>query len=203
MTWRGNWSAATAYALNDVVAQGGSSYICVLANTGNSPPNATYWSLVAQIGATGPQGATGATGPAGPTGATGPQGPQGPPGTSVDPGTWTALTYATGWSEWDTARFRVETNGSVQTVFCKGRISQAAGSAPFAFTFPVGARPATARGTALCGVQVADGGDNVLYTVTVGTDGVVDIYPMVKHCFVWPIETDQQVVYLDGLSFSL
>jgi hypothetical protein len=64
MTWRGAWASGTAYAVNDVVSQGGSSYICIAANTGNQPPNATYWSLVAQIGAT---GATGAQGPAGPS----------------------------------------------------------------------------------------------------------------------------------------
>jgi hypothetical protein len=69
MTWRGTWAAGTAYVVNDVVGQAGSSYICIAANTGNAPPNATYWSLVAQIGA------TGATGPQGPIGNTGPQGP--------------------------------------------------------------------------------------------------------------------------------
>jgi hypothetical protein len=64
MTWRGPYNAATTYAVNDVTSSAGSSYICISPTIGNQPPNATYWSLVAQIGAT---GATGATGPAGPT----------------------------------------------------------------------------------------------------------------------------------------
>jgi hypothetical protein len=59
MVWRGAWASATAYALNDVVGQAGSSYICISANTNNQPPNATYWSLVAQIGATGATGTPG------------------------------------------------------------------------------------------------------------------------------------------------
>jgi hypothetical protein len=91
MLWRGAWSSGTAYALNDTVSQAGSSYICIAANTNNAPPNATYWQLVAQIGAAGPTGATGSQGPTGNTGPTGPQGPigntgptgaQGPPGTA-------------------------------------------------------------------------------------------------------------------------
>ena len=71
MVWRGAWSGATAYAVNDVVGQAGSSYICITPSTGNTPPNASYWNLVAQIGATGAQGVQGNPGSAGATGATG------------------------------------------------------------------------------------------------------------------------------------
>jgi hypothetical protein len=60
--WKGAWSGATAYALYDCVSLGGSSYVCILANTNQSPPNATYWSLMAAAGGTGP---TGGAGPAG------------------------------------------------------------------------------------------------------------------------------------------
>jgi hypothetical protein len=50
MNWRGAWNVATAYLINDGVAQAGSSYICILAHTGQTPPNATYWNQTAQAG---------------------------------------------------------------------------------------------------------------------------------------------------------
>src|ERR1700687_6108527 len=57
----GAWSGATAYGINQVVTLGGSSYICILAHTNFTPPNAIYWSLLASIGNTGPIGPTGAS----------------------------------------------------------------------------------------------------------------------------------------------
>jgi hypothetical protein len=79
LTWRGTWSSATAYAVNDAVGYAGasgtvSSYRALQAHTNQSPVEGTstaYWGLLAQAGA---KGATGATG------AQGPQGIQGPPG---------------------------------------------------------------------------------------------------------------------------
>ena len=50
MVWRGAYDNATAYTPDDVVSSGGSSYICILASTGNAVSNATYWSLLAQGG---------------------------------------------------------------------------------------------------------------------------------------------------------
>ena len=50
MVWRGAYNNATAYTPDDVVSSGGSSYICILASTGNAVSNATYWSLLAQGG---------------------------------------------------------------------------------------------------------------------------------------------------------
>lgn len=101
---KGAWASGTAYVNNaaqiDVVTYNGSSYACVKSHTSSSsilPTNATYWTLIAQKGATGAtgkqgekgdkgdKGDTGATGPQGPkgaTGATGPQGPQGPSGST-------------------------------------------------------------------------------------------------------------------------
>jgi hypothetical protein len=70
MTWKGTWSAATAYVVNDAVNSAGSSYICITGNTNQVPPNAN-WSLLAQVGAAGATGPTGSTGPAGSTGAAG------------------------------------------------------------------------------------------------------------------------------------
>lgn len=48
--WQGAYNGATAYVADDVVSYNGSSYICILASTGNLPTNATYWSLMAQSG---------------------------------------------------------------------------------------------------------------------------------------------------------
>lgn len=53
VTWRGAYSGVTAYVVNDAVSYNGSSYICILASTGNLPTNATYWDLMASKGDTG------------------------------------------------------------------------------------------------------------------------------------------------------
>jgi hypothetical protein len=39
------WSGATAYAVGQIVSSGGSTYRCIVANTNQAPPNATYWVL--------------------------------------------------------------------------------------------------------------------------------------------------------------
>lgn len=70
-SWKGAWSAATAYVPYDSVSSGGNSYVCIAANTNQGPPNATYWSLMAQQGAAGATGPTGGQGPAGATGTRG------------------------------------------------------------------------------------------------------------------------------------
>jgi len=48
MTWRGDWSSATAYSGNDAVyyAASNASYICILSNTNQVPTNTTYWQLL-------------------------------------------------------------------------------------------------------------------------------------------------------------
>lgn len=46
--WKGTYSGATAYETDDVVSYLGTSYICILASTGNLPTNATYWNVLAQ-----------------------------------------------------------------------------------------------------------------------------------------------------------
>jgi len=51
--WQGAYDNATAYAVDDVVSSGGNSYVCIAATTGNTPPNATYWELMAQAGTNG------------------------------------------------------------------------------------------------------------------------------------------------------
>src|ERR1700679_3096955 len=37
------WSNATAYTVGNIVSESGVNYICILNNTNQSPPNATYW----------------------------------------------------------------------------------------------------------------------------------------------------------------
>jgi len=51
--WQGAYNGATAYVVDDVVESGGNSYVCILASTGNTPPNATYWELMSQKGTDG------------------------------------------------------------------------------------------------------------------------------------------------------
>jgi hypothetical protein len=53
VVWRGDWSSVAAYNVDDAVQSGGSSYVCLVANTNQVPPNATYWGLMASKGATG------------------------------------------------------------------------------------------------------------------------------------------------------
>lgn len=96
------WTSGTAYVNDatqiDVVTYEGNSYACKASHTASSstlPTNTTYWTLIAQKGATGakgdkgdtgptgPQGPAGATGAKGATGATGPQGPKGDTGAGV------------------------------------------------------------------------------------------------------------------------
>ena len=48
--WRGAYNASTAYVVDDVVESAGTSYVCILASTGNTPPNATYWEVMSQKG---------------------------------------------------------------------------------------------------------------------------------------------------------
>jgi hypothetical protein len=51
--WKGSYSGATAYVVDDVVESSGSSYICIAATTGNAPPNATYWEQMSSAGTDG------------------------------------------------------------------------------------------------------------------------------------------------------
>ena len=51
--WKGAYVSSTAYAVDDVVSSGGSSYVCILASTGNATSNGTYWEIMAQTGTDG------------------------------------------------------------------------------------------------------------------------------------------------------
>ena len=137
MRLKGAWSSTTAYVNDsnyiDLVTSGGNTYACKVSNTNQAVTNTTYWELIAQKGATGPQGAkgatgaTGATGPQGPkgdTGATGPQGPTGATGTTPTIKAGTVTTGAAGTS----ASVTASTSGTTTT---------------FSFTIPRGATGAT------------------------------------------------------------
>jgi hypothetical protein len=57
--WQGAWQTSTAYALNDAVSNGGSSYICIVAHTSGTFATdlaAAKWELLAQKGTDGSGG---------------------------------------------------------------------------------------------------------------------------------------------------
>lgn len=51
--WKGPYNNSTAYVVDDVVSSGGSSYICILASTGNAVTNGTYWQQMSAAGTDG------------------------------------------------------------------------------------------------------------------------------------------------------
>lgn len=60
VNWVGDWALSTAYAVNDAVANNGSSYICIQAHTSSATDEpgvgantATYWDVLAEKGADG------------------------------------------------------------------------------------------------------------------------------------------------------
>ena len=62
-TFQGAWAATTAYALDDVVTNGGNTYICIAAHTsGASFSVGSNWSLMAGAGTDGTDGADGTDG---------------------------------------------------------------------------------------------------------------------------------------------
>jgi len=54
--WQGAYAGGTAYTVDDVVSYNGSSYICILASTGNLPTNTTYWEQMSSAGTNGTDG---------------------------------------------------------------------------------------------------------------------------------------------------
>lgn len=62
ITWESAWSSLTSYNVNEAVTYNGTSYVCILNHTDQTPPNATYWDVLAAKGDQGDQGNTGAQG---------------------------------------------------------------------------------------------------------------------------------------------
>jgi hypothetical protein len=60
MTFRGAWTNSTAYAINDVVTENGSSWIAVANSTGIDPAtdDDTHWTIVSASGLSGSANAT-------------------------------------------------------------------------------------------------------------------------------------------------
>ena len=88
---KGDWSPGLAILRGDIYRDNGSTYTALLthnSNSGNRPPNATFWALVAQAGINGIDGADGAPGP------------QGPPGVSAPP----VKSLSTGAAQFDPIR---------------------------------------------------------------------------------------------------
>ena len=54
--WKGAFNNSTAYAVDDVVSSGGSSYVCILASQGNAVSNGTYWNQMSAAGTNGTNG---------------------------------------------------------------------------------------------------------------------------------------------------
>lgn len=96
LRYLGAYTSATNYALNDGVVFGGATYISLAdGNRGNAPDvSASWWGLLAQVGASGPTGAAGSAGPTGPTGATGAMGSTGASGAAGRAG----MVYRGGWN---------------------------------------------------------------------------------------------------------
>jgi hypothetical protein len=68
--FKGPWTASGPYVANDVVTEGGTSYVALVASSGVDPAtdvtnNAGNWAVLALAGAQGPQGPTGPSGTTG------------------------------------------------------------------------------------------------------------------------------------------
>jgi hypothetical protein len=57
--FKGAYNNSTAYVLDNIVTSGGSSYICILASTGNAVSNGTYWTQMSAAGTNGTDGSDG------------------------------------------------------------------------------------------------------------------------------------------------
>ncbi len=115
LTFQGAWLTGTAFTVDDLVTNNGSTYACILDHTSSATDEPgvgantdTYWTLFVEkgdtgpTGPTGPQGETGEQGPQGiqgETGPTGPEGPQGPQGIQGETGpTGPAGADGLGWT---------------------------------------------------------------------------------------------------------
>ena len=94
----GSYNGGASYAIGDVATYDGRTWYRTHSNGGNvgdTPSEGTFWTLIAEKGATGATGATGPQGANGATGATGPQGVAGPTG-GTGPAGATGATGAAG-----------------------------------------------------------------------------------------------------------
>ncbi|HHI2551350.1 TPA: prophage tail fiber N-terminal domain-containing protein [Klebsiella aerogenes] len=194
INWRGQWDAGVQYAFRDAVRYQGSSYYCIEANTGQTPPapdvgDNSYWSLMAQRGddgqdgsastvpgPQGPAGPEGPQGPVGPQGQEGPQGPQGPAGadgasadfsTPGNPGTFALLS----------CNAQVNTGGTIagSSLFWSGVGAQRDGVGWGDKSLIVQSAGSPSGTWKSMGVNVAQSGDDVGMTLYYRIDGVTSV----------------------------
>ena len=126
-------------------------------------------------------------------------------GSPITPGAWANVTLQTGWTAPIQAQYRIEVNGAVSTVYFRGMI-QAAYSAlgAAAFTVPSGAYPSMTRSAVLGGAQnTGTATDVASYIASMSTTGSCTVYVLGAGPFCWFDPSQTQLVYLDGLSYSL
>jgi len=125
-------------------------------------------------------------------------------GVGVNPGTWTAFAYQSGWSQNSTAMYRLQTTGTFLQVFLKGSIKKAAGSsANLAVILPSGFIPGDVRRFRLAGTETNTSPDECLYTGVIDTSGNFNIYPVVRSSFVWQVWSNLQTIWLDNVCFEI
>lgn len=79
----GEYNVGSSYAVGDIATYNGQTWYRIHANggnTGDTPVEGTFWTLLASMGDTGPTGPTGVLGPTGAQGDVGPTGPTGSQG---------------------------------------------------------------------------------------------------------------------------
>lgn len=59
--FKGAYNNSTAYVLDNIVTSAGSSYICILASSGNAVSNSTYWTQMSAAGTNGTNGTNAST----------------------------------------------------------------------------------------------------------------------------------------------
>ncbi len=118
--WRGAWIAETDYALGDVVAHDGASWICIEPTRAQPSEASSRWSLLAARGRNGGAGAAGAAGETGPAG----------PGLDAGGATGTIVRKASSAdydTEWSTlAAAGIASVADIQTFASSGTWSQPA-----------------------------------------------------------------------------
>ena len=127
-------------------------------------------------------------------------------GVGVNPGTWTAFAYQTGWSQNSTAAYRLQSTGTFNQIFFKGSIAKANGTTThLAIILPSGFWPSDTRRFRLAGQETTSSPppDEAIYNGVVDTAGNFSIYPVIRAVDVWPIWTNLQTIFLDNVCFEI
>jgi hypothetical protein len=127
------------------------------------------------------------------------------PAGTADPGVWTALSLQAGWTAPSQAEYRVQTIGAIKTVFFRGFVQGAyAALSSLVTNLAVGARPSIARVVCLGGAQATGTASDVAaYVANISSAGDLRFYFLSGGPFIWADPSQTQVIYLDGLLYSL